>query len=202
MDQIKKYYLDNIRKFGKASYKALGWEVEYLQKKRFEALSQIGPMEGHRILDLGSGHGDLYGFLKETYPTFDYLGLEIVEEFIKQARQKYPDAQFIQQDFLTFNQPVDYVLASGSFSVRNGYSRADYFQVITEYLKHAYRLAKKGVGVNFLNDFYTEDEFGCEAFILSSKEVRLLTEEVNPSWVQEVQDEDLQGEYTLLFYHS
>lgn len=63
---------------------------------RFSA-SEISP---RRILDIGSGTGDLAAVLREAYPGAELLGLELSHAGIEHARNKVPDAVFLQRDLL------------------------------------------------------------------------------------------------------
>ena len=53
-----------------------------------------------RILDIGSGTGDLAAVLREAYPTAELLGLELSRAGIEHAQGKVPDAVFLQRDLL------------------------------------------------------------------------------------------------------
>jgi trans-aconitate methyltransferase len=57
-----------------------------------------------RILDIGSGTGDLAAVLRQTYPDAELLGLELSHAGIEHSRRKVSDAVFVQRD-LTVDDP-------------------------------------------------------------------------------------------------
>jgi len=53
-----------------------------------------------RILDVGSGTGDLALDLRGIFPDAEIVGIELSESGVELARAKVPDALFVQQDLL------------------------------------------------------------------------------------------------------
>ena len=53
-----------------------------------------------RIIDLGSGQGDLAGELVQAFPSASVLGLELSEAGVRMSARKVPGASFLQQDLL------------------------------------------------------------------------------------------------------
>ncbi len=53
-----------------------------------------------RVLDIGSGQGDLLATLRERWPDAELAGLELSAEGIRRARAKVPSARFVQIDLL------------------------------------------------------------------------------------------------------
>jgi D-glycero-D-manno-heptose 1,7-bisphosphate phosphatase len=53
-----------------------------------------------RVLDIGSGQGDLLASLHERWPGAELAGLELSAEGIRRAREKVPSARFFQVDLL------------------------------------------------------------------------------------------------------
>ena len=199
MDGIQKYYRGNLKRYGMHSHEAVGWDKKQFQEKRFEYLVQIGNLKGSHVIDLGSGLGDLYGYLRVHKITTKYWGFELVPELVEAAQRKYPAAQFTTEDFLQYRGPVDYVLISGTFNVRNGISRAEYFEQVVALMKKAFKLCKKGVAVNFLNRDLKDWNFEFDAFLISSAQVEKLHKTLKPKKFKNIVDADLEGEYTLHF---
>lgn len=54
-----------------------------------------------RVLDIGSGQGDLLSSLRDRWPSAELAGLELSAEGIRRAREKVPSASFVQIDLLT-----------------------------------------------------------------------------------------------------
>ena len=74
----------------------------YRRRLIFKALGQPGA--GARIVDVGSGTGDLVADLHARFPGADLLGLELSAKGVELARGKVPSATFVQRDLL---QPAD-----------------------------------------------------------------------------------------------
>ena len=55
----------------------------------------------HRLLDIGSGQGDLLGDLRREWPRAELLGVELSAEGIRWATEKVPGARFVQLDLLS-----------------------------------------------------------------------------------------------------
>ena len=51
-----------------------------------------------RVLDIGSGTGDLAASLRAAYPSTELLGLELSRTGVELARRRVPDAAFLQAD--------------------------------------------------------------------------------------------------------
>src|SRR5262249_14754205 len=103
-----------------------------------------------RLLDFGCGFGDLFGYARGRGIALDYTGLEINEDLIGVARERYPDARFLCLDALAepFDATFDVVLSSGVHNYRLADNRA--------YTEHSFRLfdrlSRQGFAVNFLSD--------------------------------------------------
>ena len=70
-----------------------------------------------RVLDLGCGNGRFYKFLKCNLKNeFDYQGVDISKNLVKEAINNFPNVNFITQDFLLKNN--DYI---GGFDIVVGF---------------------------------------------------------------------------------
>jgi SAM-dependent methyltransferase len=56
---------------------------------------------GARVVDIGSGTGDLAAELLQDLPSPEVLGLELSETGVELARRKVPSAMFLQRDLLS-----------------------------------------------------------------------------------------------------
>jgi trans-aconitate methyltransferase len=64
-----------------------------------------GVSSSSRVLDIGSGTGDLAASLREAYPDAGLLGLELSRTGVELARRRVPDAVFLQADLSTGDPP-------------------------------------------------------------------------------------------------
>jgi 2-polyprenyl-3-methyl-5-hydroxy-6-metoxy-1,4-benzoquinol methylase len=73
------------------------------------------------VLDVGCGKGILYQYLKQSLPPFNYLGIDISENAVNEAKKRFPEAIFRQMDFdkeeldqkfdfIIFNETLEYFI--------------------------------------------------------------------------------------------
>jgi len=163
------YYEDLFEKHG-YHYRALDWKDPEGQKTRyavlFSIISLFSKTRDISILDLGSGLGHFYGYLKEnkllTQYRINYTGYDISPKLVDGARQKYPEANFEVRDILQgyFTRKFDYVMCCGIFNIiLSEISEHDSF--VREMLLRMYEISNLGVAVNFLSIsgiYYAPDE--------------------------------------------
>lgn len=63
-------------------------------------LKRFGCYGAARILDIGSGQGDLAVALRQEFPDSEIAGLELSETGVRASAQKVPDARFLVCDLL------------------------------------------------------------------------------------------------------
>ena len=102
----------------------LGWRDEHTQRVRFEALCEWGDIDGLHVLDLGCGKADLWDFFTERGLQASYTGMEIVPEFVQDAKGRFrgaPLVNIVQASFFEVPiPPCDVAFLSGSLNYQNG----------------------------------------------------------------------------------
>jgi len=68
-------------------------------------LGRLDSGEGMRIIDIGSGQGDMAAAIRERFPSADILGIELAQSGVEISRQKVPNARFIQCNLLDHMRP-------------------------------------------------------------------------------------------------
>jgi SAM-dependent methyltransferase len=116
MELVKNKYKQAYKRYGK-SKKSLFWP-KGRQKERFSLLTQFIRKDNFSILDFGCGFGDLKKFLDINFDNFDYLGVDIVEEFIEENK-KYDEKSFmlIKDEKDLPKKQFDYICISGTFNI-------------------------------------------------------------------------------------
>lgn len=116
-DYIIEFFNKRVSHF-KDSPEALGWTPSGQRLRYEKVLSLINP-EGFSILDFGCGRGDFYGFLREKNISCSYVGVDINPVLIKQAKTKYPEAEFLNIDIeeVSLRKRFDYTVAIGVFNL-------------------------------------------------------------------------------------
>ena len=103
-ESLVQRYSNRYRELGD-SIRTLGWGSTEQQRYRFAmSLSLLGNTAGKKIVDVGCGFADFFRFLIESGVEFEsYLGVDINEDLLGQARQKCndPRATFERINILT-----------------------------------------------------------------------------------------------------
>ena len=160
---IRMFYETRFGELGE-SIETIGWGSRESQQLRFEQLFRGIDPRGKRILDFGCGFADLIPYLDQSFEgQFDYVGIDLCEEILDVAAQRYSDRgfSFVAGDLLTQPDSVmgefscDIAVASGAFSCKT----ADNMGYTTATIRRLSELATEVVAVNFLSthvDFQLE----------------------------------------------
>lgn len=147
--EIIERYNERLRRYG-YDPRTLGW-YKGRQPIRFMALTNIGKMNHHSILDVGCGFGDLLDFLEKQRLIVDYVGYDINPEFIEIAKDRHKKVKFevrdIEED--VNEQRFDWVLSSGVFN----HKVSDNEEFVRNMLTKMFEIAKLGVAVDFLSTY-------------------------------------------------
>lgn len=149
-------YKDLFRRYAN-SFKALHWSTEENQFVRFAVLSQVGNLRGRKVLDLGSGLGDFYKFLRRERIDCIYTGYDIVPEFLKEAKKRYSKVHFENRNILTetHHERFDFILSSGLFAFGN---RTFFYEMI----KEALSMCRFAYAFNIYKPEFDDDFFSIE----------------------------------------
>jgi 2-polyprenyl-3-methyl-5-hydroxy-6-metoxy-1,4-benzoquinol methylase len=145
-------YNERLNRHGDA-IETLAVGNEMRQLVRFEVLCGIGDLRGKSILDVGSGFGDFFGFLKSKEISSDYMGYDMNPKLVDVARERYPEAKFQVLDFLTddSDEKFDYVISSTSFN--NKFTEVDNYEMVEKVIARSFDMCRKGVAINFMTDY-------------------------------------------------
>jgi SAM-dependent methyltransferase len=153
-DKIIERYNKRLAQFGN-SIEALASGKEDRRQLRFEILSEIGISANDKILDLGCGFGDLYPFLEKKLGkgNLQYTGVDINENLIKVAKERFPDATFLVRDILKdpLTEQYDYILSTSCFNLKLEFE--DNYQFVEKLLNACYQKVNKGVAIDFLTSY-------------------------------------------------
>jgi SAM-dependent methyltransferase len=146
-------YNNRISKMGYTE-KALGWTRDN-NHVRFKALTNLwkDDLSGSSIFDFGCGMGDFCTYLKnEINSPFTFNGLDINAKLIAEAKNRFPEFNFVVGDIFDYNVENEYefTFSSGVFNHKLNFS--DEYDIIYKCLKQMFYMSSKGVAVNFLSD--------------------------------------------------
>jgi SAM-dependent methyltransferase len=114
-------FFSNLLKGENNEHKMVGYS-EYSHLKRFNKLVNTINIDNKKILDIGSGAGGLYQFLKSKEMNFDYLGIDINPDMIDLSRQRFPEVSDKFQLCNIFNEDInfkpDIVVSIGAMNLK------------------------------------------------------------------------------------
>jgi len=117
---VLRYFDERLDAYGPC-VQAVDWVSEASQTVRFRVLTAVGRLDGATVLDVGSGLGDLAGFLAEHHPTARYEGCDVNPRMVELARARFPGGRFFVGDPLAdgVEGAWDWILGSGIFHLRD-----------------------------------------------------------------------------------
>ncbi|MEM1167346.1 MAG: class I SAM-dependent methyltransferase [Planctomycetota bacterium] len=147
-------YRAAVREHG-ATFKATLWASEEKQQTRFRVLSEVMPLGGRTVLDVGAGLSDLSAYLAAARIEPErIIALEGVPELAAEAERRHlPRTEHVVADFsadpgvferVAGTRPIDIALFSGSL---NAMEMADALRCV----EAAWAVARHGVAFNFLS---------------------------------------------------
>ena len=78
---------------------------EYRRRLVLRLLASSGDGVPARILDIGSGTGDLAAEIRNAFPAAELLGLDVSAAAVEEAARKVPTASFRQRDLISEPEP-------------------------------------------------------------------------------------------------
>jgi len=147
---VREHYEPLLAKYF-SGYEILDWESLDSQIKRFKVLVDNVELSGKRILDVGCGTGDLYGYFKNKNLNVDYYGIDILDKMIDRANTVYPDGRFFTGDIFIKSpfskKQFDIIFCSGVFNLNMG----DNYTFLKEALPVFFTHSKESVVFNLLD---------------------------------------------------
>jgi ubiquinone/menaquinone biosynthesis C-methylase UbiE len=150
-ERIIHRYDQRLKTYG-ATIQALASGSDERRRIRFDVLTEFGIQPGDSILDLGCGFGDYLSYLHQRKLDVKYTGVDINEKIIEIAKERFPSSDFRVLDIqdVEINQ-FDYVVSTSSFNLR--LENENNYDFIRNILEVSYRIAHKGVAIDFLTSY-------------------------------------------------
>lgn len=174
IDSLKSHYQSLFRRFGD-SYLSAQYSSKASQHRRFRILTEIADLNDVVVLDYGCGTGELLDYLKtQGISIQNYIGVDIVPEFLEIARAKFPQYNFIEGPGIQ-DLKFDFALISGVFNNKLDDNRAFWQKTISS----LYSSCRRGIAFNLMSNYV--DYFDPELFYESPEEVfRFIKNNVSP----------------------
>lgn len=151
--QIEKYNAA-AEKYGVSS-KSVLWDDPQTQYLRFYEIAKHLDLNstGKMLLDVGCGNGELYKFLNFLGFRGNYVGYDINEMLLTQARNRFPNIAVQCVDIMSedIQNCFDYVVLSGLFNVNAGQT-SDW---VYAFLKKMYALSGEVMVFNMISTHVT-----------------------------------------------
>ena len=154
---IVKHYENCLAMYGD-THKGVDWPDKAGADLRYKVMSGILKSDGDNeisILDFGCGTAQFYQFLVDSgFVNFKYTGLDISPKFIEVARSKFPELDFICQDFLKDSNEFgsyDYVIMNGVFTEKLELSFDEMWIYLKELLPLVFKHTKKAIAFNVMS---------------------------------------------------
>ena len=161
MNDIDKFYQDNLKQFGSTA-KGVGWKNDEAQRVRFSQLFKlVTTKEAFSINDLGCGVADFVDFLNGEKANFVYRGYDMMPEMIQRAKNKFADNELVLlQTIANIAEisPADYTIASGIFNIRLITSDEIWLRHILDTITIMNSKSRLGFAFNILS-IYSDSEF-------------------------------------------
>ena len=207
--RVVAFYEAELARHGPDDPRSLHWNSAHTQRARFDVLFEVGDWPGRSVADLGCGLGDLYGYLQQRGLKLDragegagpsavrYTGFDITPKLVEAACAKYPGGCFLLMDVLEsgFPERYDYVVASGTFSLRVKGHR----QFLERAVEAMFRAAKEAVAFNFLGPSSYQNEE--EDFYFGSQPAPIVDFCRTLSSSVVLREGYLSGDCTVFLYH-
>ena len=147
-------YLNRYKKNG-ISAQSLGWGSKEDQLVRFNTIIENFNLKGKTIMDVGCGFADLYNFLVENEINVNYIGVDIIPEFINYCKKEYPQHKFYCKNvMLDLELPnPDVIISLGTLNYNlNKVNNLKYSKM---FIKRLFNLTNELLIVDFLSEYRT-----------------------------------------------
>lgn len=184
----QKWTYSLLYKIYKDDHRSLHWNKRQSQEERFRIFTQMADLNQQSVADIGCGLAHFYDYLLRQGIDCRYSGYDLVSGFIRTASEKFPDAQFYQQN-LTLHpakQMYDFVFCSGLFAFGN----QSFFQ---EMIARAFDMCEKGLAFNL---YQTPSK---EFFYLPPQKAQEYCQSLGPRQMV-LHDNYLPQDFTLFLY--
>jgi len=146
-------YKKQITKHGFSS-KGVFWQNNQTQNARFDALLKgivKSDINGNiSITDYGCGYGEFYNYIKNKsfMSSSSFIGYDIVDTFILEAKKNFPEVNWICSDEISLE--TDYIFISGALNMAFNYSIDEWEYFLQKQLEICFKYTNKVLAFNLL----------------------------------------------------
>ena len=153
LDKTITAYKEQNKKFG-FSPKGVFWQNNETQIARFNTLIkaiQTPDLAGSiSISDFGCGYGAFYSYIKnkQFMNNSSFIGYDIVDDFIFEAKKNYPNAEWKCSGKLA--RETDYLFISGTLNMAFNHSINEWQRYLESQIEECFIHVKKVLALNLL----------------------------------------------------
>lgn len=157
LSTISKYYSDKLKTYGD-SPKGVDWKNKESQILRFRMFDSLFVNDkAFSIMDYGCGKGDYSVYLGKEFKTkkINYYGVDISESMIDFCKKKIGEdnGHHFYKSEQDFKIKIDYIIASGTFTVKHGFTQKEWYKYVIKEIDKLYKKSKKGIGFNVMTSY-------------------------------------------------
>ncbi len=155
--EIANFYDGLVNRYG-YDPRACDYGRRESQQLKFRVLSEVLPMTGKRVLDVGCGFADYAGFLEKRWGAIDYVGVDLSPRMISEARLLKPDLDVRCLNIFIHppSESFDVVNANGIFYLLGDNAA----ELMEEFVARMFALANSAVAFNSLSNWATAKDAG------------------------------------------
>lgn len=174
-------YRDALRKYGDSPAAML--YPKGRQDVKYDALTRLIPKTGASVLDFGCGLAYLLTYFKDRSIDVEYVGVDLLDEFVRASAQKHPGHRFEKIDSSTdIRGSFDFVVISGTFNFRSENDDRLQARHVRETIADLFEKTNCALAVDFLTshvdfrqvDSYHEDPHSILDFAMRSLSRRVI----------------------------
>jgi SAM-dependent methyltransferase len=132
-----------------------------------DVIRDEGEQSAYSILDLGCGYGALLDYINQNKLSskYDYSGVDLSINMIREAKRLHPEANFQASDVLVdglSQYAYDYIIMNGLMTEKRDLSQESMEDFMSEILRVAFAACKKGLAFNVMHhhvDWFRKDLF-------------------------------------------
>ncbi|MDB4081445.1 class I SAM-dependent methyltransferase [Candidatus Pelagibacter sp.] len=158
LNRIKNYYNFYLKKHKRGS-RAVNWGSKKSHQMRFSKILEAGNFNNKKIHDVGCGLAHFYIFLKDKKIKFDYIGSDISEDMIENAKVQLNNKKVNLQNLnlleidnrkLLKQLTADFVVANGLFTVKTSLSNEYWWKYIRKMLRKMFYITNECLVFNLM----------------------------------------------------
>ena len=169
--KIANYYNNAFNEYGDTP-EGLAWDnqsnLDTRYKVMYELIKNSNQEIPNTLLDFGCGYGGFYQWLKEHNARVKYTGVDINNNVLTSAKEKFPETEWLNDDIHSSNSSFsseshwDYIICNGTFTVKDTLTQEEMTNFMYNTLEKLWAKVNKGIAFNVMSklvDWERDDLF-------------------------------------------